>query len=778
MNKSTLFLIIFLVFSQSVVYTQNYTISGYLRDKNSGEELLYASVYVRGTSIGCTTNEYGFYSLSLPKGKYTLSYGYIGYGSQEQSVSLNNNITQNVELLLKTTDVGEVIISGERNDANVTGTEVSTIKLNIKESRLIPVLFGEQDVLKTMQLMPGVSPSSEGSSGFFVRGGDSDQNLILLDEATVYNASHLLGFFSVFNSDALKNLKMYKAGIPAQYGGRISSVTDIRMKNGNMKNFEVSGGIGLVSTRITVEGPVIKNKASVIISARRTYADLFVRTFKKDYKSLTLYFYDVNGKANLKIGEKDRIYLSGYFGRDAFGMDFAGFDWGNKTATLRWNHLYSNKLFSNTSLIYSDFNYGFNVGFSSFDVNLNAGVYDYSVKQDYKWYLSKNNTISFGVQSAFLRFKPMNFTVTMKNDTTEDAVNREIKTEIAEQKALESAIYVSNKQKIGWLFSIEYGIRASMFNNVGPYVIKEYNEENDIIDSTAYKKNEFYNTYFCLEPRINTTLMLNKISSLKASYNRTSQYLHLLSNSTSGSPTDMWMPSTPLIRPETADQFAVGYFKNFKNNMFEFSVEGFYKNLINQVDFEDGADAFGNPDVEAELVFGRGKAYGSEFLLRKNIGKLTGWASYTLLKSERQFDDIYNGNWFSARQDRTHDLSFVASYKITAKITASGTWIYYTGDAVTFPAGKMEIDGVIVNIYTERNGDRMPNYHRLDLGVTFVLKKTTNFYNDLNVSVYNVYNRKNAYSITFQENKETGNPEAERMALFGIVPSVSWNFRF
>jgi len=775
-----IFIVLIIIIFSFTSNAQNFTINGFVRDKDSGEELLYAPVFVKEISEGTLTNEYGFYSLTLPKGNYIITYQYIGYVPQEIEIKLNKNINQNIELIFQATEVDEVIINGERSDANVTGTEVSTIKLDIKESKLIPVLFGEQDILKTMQLMPGVSSSSEGSSGFFVRGGDSDQNLILLDEAPVYNASHLLGFFSVFNSDALKDLKLYKGGIPAKYGGRISSVTDIRMKNGNMKRWEASGGIGLISSRLTVQGPIINDKASIIISARRTYADIFVRAAKKDFKDLTLYFYDLNSKINFKVGENDRIYLSGYLGRDAFGMDFAGFDWGNKTATLRWNHVYNRKLFSNTSIIYSDFDYGFNVGFSAFDVNLNAGIYDYNIKQDYNWYLNNNNTISFGLQSIYHRFKPMNFTITQNIDSTETETEEssELKTELEEQKALETSIYISNKQKLGKRLSVAYGIRFSLFNNIGPYTVKTYDAQNIVSDSFVYLKSEFYHNYTCFEPRINTTFLLNKVSSIKASYNRTNQYLHLLSNSTSGSPTDMWMPSTPLVEPEIADQFAIGYFRNFKNNAYELSVETFYKNLINQVDFEDGADAFGNPDVEAELVFGQGRAYGLEFLLRKNVGKLNGWISYTLLKSERQFNNINESNWFSTRQDRTHDLSFVANYKISPKIIASGTWVYYTGDAVTFPAGKTIIDGAIVNLYTERNGDRMPNYHRMDLGLTIILKDTKKFYNDLNISAYNVYNRKNAYSITFQENEETGNTEAERMALFGIVPSISWNFRF
>ncbi len=769
-----IFLIITLFSVSSIA--QNYTISGYVRDNRNGEELLFSTISVKDKNEAVTTNEYGFYSLSLPKGNYTLIYSYTGYLTKVIKIKLEKNIIKNINLSLYETEVEEVIVTGERNDANVTNTEVSTVKISIKESKLIPVLFGEQDILKTMQLMPGVSSSSEGSSGFFVRGGDSDQNLILLDEAPVYNASHLLGFFSVFNSDALKDLKMYKGGIPAKYGGRIASVTTIRMKNGNIKEWEASGGIGLISSRLTIEGPLLKDKASIIVSGRRTYADILVKNVKKKYKDLTLYFYDLNAKINYKIGKKDRIYLSGYLGRDAFGMEFMGFDWGNKTATLRWNHVFNNKLFSNTSLIYSDYDYGFKVGFANMNVNLNAGIYDYNLKQDFNWYLNTKNTFSFGFQTMYHRFKPMNFKIEQKTDTASNDI-KTFETNVTEQLALESAAYVSNKQKINDKLSLNYGIRFSILNNIGPYVVKKYDEDKNITDSTKYSKNNFYNTNYCFEPRINATYLLNKTSSIKGSYNRTSQYLHLLSNSTSGSPTDMWIPSSPLIKPEISDQFSIGYFRNFKENAFEFSVEAYYKDLQNQVDFKDGADAYGNPNIEAELVFGIGRSYGLEFLMRKNSGKLKGWVSYTLLKSERKFDKI-SENWFSARQDRTHDISIVASYQITKKLSVSGSWVYYTGDAVTFPAGKYKIDDVLIKLYTKRNGDRMPNYHRMDIGATYVLKETKRFYNDLNFSIYNVYHRKNAYTINFKENEDTGKPEAERLALFGIVPSITWNFRF
>lgn len=769
-------LIALLSLFSTYIIAQNYTISGYVKDENSGEELLYSTIYVKEINKGFATNQYGFFSITLKKGTYNLSFSYMGFETQVREIDLNKDTDIEVSLLKSDNDIGEVIVTGQNSDENVKSSEVSTININVKEAKLIPILFGEQDILKTLQLMPGVSGASEGSSGFFVRGGDSDQNLILLDEAPVYNASHLLGFFSVFNSDALNDMKMYKGGIPAKYGGRLSSFTDIRMKNGNMKHWEASGGIGLISSRLTVEGPIKKDKASIIVSGRRTYADIVVKAFDDKFKQLTLYFYDLNVKTNYVLSKKDRIYASAYFGRDVFGLESFGFDWGNTTATLRWNHIFSNKLFLNTSAIYSDFNYGFKAEFGNNIINFGAGIYDYNVKQDYTWYLNTQNTVRFGWQSIYHNFKPMSFEVIEQNP--DDTLNALQDTSLIPQYALESSIYLSNEQKIGDRLTLLYGLRFSVFNNIGPYESKTYNENNEITSTTQHEKNEFYHTDYNFEPRINATFLLNQTTSLKGSYNRTVQYLHLLSNSTASSPTDLWMPSSELVFPEKGDQWSVGVFKNFNENKFEFSLETYYKKLYNQVDFEDGAQIMFNPDVEAEVVIGQGRAYGLEFLLRKKTGNLTGWISYTLSKSERQFDEISNGEWFSARQDRTHDFSIVATYQILPKLNFSSSWVFYTGDAVTFPAGKYYIDGVLVSLYTERNGDRMPDYHRLDFGLTWTIKDNDRFHSDLNVSVYNVYNRKNAYSISFVKNETTGQTEAERLALFGAVPSISWNFRF
>ncbi len=762
-----IFIIVLATLISTGVFAQDFTLSGYLRDASTGEELLYATVSVAGTSQGVTTNLYGFYSLTLPRGNYQINYSYVGYMPESIEIELNQDKTLDIELQTASAQLEEIVVIAKNDNDNITNTEVSVLSLDVKDIKKIPVIFGEQDVLKTMQLLPGVSASSEGSSGFFVRGGDGDQNLILLDEAPVYNASHLLGFFSVFNSDAIKDVKLYKGGIPAQYGGRASSVMDVRMRNGNMKEWDVSGGLGLISSRLTVEGPIVKDEGSVVLSARRTYADILAQPFLEDFDDFSLYFYDLNFKANYKLGEHDRIYVSGYLGRDALGTDDFGFDWGNMTFTGRWNHIFNSKLFSNTSFIYSEYDYGFNIENGGVDVELDAGIYDYNLKQDYNFYLNPNNEITFGWQGIYHQFKPYTF-----------AFDGEIRSTAEERHALESGIYIANIQKVSDRLQLNYGVRLSSLSNIGTYTEQTYDIDGQVTTETSYESGEFYNNYFNLEPRFAATYLLNPSQSVKLSYNRNAQYLHLLSNSTSGSPTDLWIPSSPLVQPTIADQLALGYFKNFDDTPYKFSVELYYKDLQNTVDYKDGAEVFGNEDIESELVFGNGRAYGAEFLLEKTKGQFTGWLSYTLSKSERQYDEINEGEWFSARQDRTHDISIVGIYQASPRLSFSASWVYNTGDAVTFPTGKYFIDDNLVNLYSERNGDRMPDYHRLDIGATWKLKtKNPEASSELNFSVYNAYHRKNAYSISFDTN-EAGTAEATRLALFGIVPSVTWNFKF
>lgn len=743
--------------------------SGFVRDGATGEELIGATIYVEEAQEGTATNVYGFYSLTLPHGTYTIRFSYIGYQTQFISVDLNKDLQYNLELV-SGEELDEVVIKGVADDANIRSAEMGIVKLDVKDIEQIPVLFGEQDILKTLQLMPGISTGGEGRGGYYVRGGNTDQNLILLDEAPVYNASHLLGFFSVFNSDALKEMTMYKAGIPARYGGRLSSVLDVRMNNGNMKKFSFSGGLGLISSRLTVEGPIVKDKGSFIVSGRRTYADLVYSIVEPDFRGSSLFFYDLNAKANYKLGEKDRVFISGYFGRDKFGVSTFGFDWGNATATVRWNHVYSDRLFSNTSFIYSNYDYKLKVGVGSIQFQLKSGIEDLNLKQDYAFYLNSRNTLRFGFNVIYHTFKP--------GERTSDS-NEGFDLILQKQNAFENAIYVSNEQKIGSRIMLEYGIRGSMFHVLGPGNVYEFDKYGNILDTVEYSRGQIIKNYWEPEPRISMSFLINEKSSVKGSFQRMAQYVHLLSASTSDNPTDVWVPSSNLVKPGISNQYSVGYYRNFADNIVETSVEVYYKDMFNQVDYRDGADVLFNELVEAELVFGKGRSYGIEFFVKKRLGKFTGWIGYTLSKTEKQFDAINEGKWFSARQDRTHDISIVGTYRFTKKLSVSATWVYYTGDAVTMPSGVYIIDGRPVPLYTERNGYRMPNYHRLDLGVTLKGKQTKKFRSSWNFSVYNAYARENAYSISFQASEDNpGELESVQTALFSIIPSVTWNFNF
>jgi outer membrane receptor for ferrienterochelin and colicin len=777
----------------SISFGQNYTISGSLRDGETGEDLVGARVLVKGQpGVGVVTNVFGFYSLTLPKGDYVLSYQSISFTTFDFKITLDQNIEKSLELKPESALLNAVEVTGKKADENITSAEMGVDKIKVSDLDAIPVLFGEKDVLKTMQLLPGVKSAGEGSAGFYVRGGGADQNLILLDGAPVYNASHLLGFFSVFNSDALKDVKLYKGGSPAQFGGRLSSVMDIQMKEGNSKQLAVSGGIGLISSKLTIEAPIVKDKGSFIISGRRTYADLFLRAIKDTTDSQkaalsksTLYFYDLNLKANYRLGKKDRIFISGYFGRDKFGFsDQFGFDWGNITGTARWNHIISEKLFSNTSVIFSNYNYKINFGVDTNTFEIGSEIQDYNIKQDFDYYLNANNTIKIGGNLVHHTFKPGNIDAGDTGFTVED---------IPYRYSIESALYISNEQKLGTRLSLIYGLRFSNFTQIGPGDIYDYNTDGDITDTTTYKDWESVATYNGLAPRFSASYLLNEKSSIKGSYARTYQYLHLISNSTSSSPTDIWLPSSNNIKPQTSDQVSLGYFRNFKDNLYEFSVETYYKKMQNTIDYRDGAQVTLNPTVEGELLYGEGRAYGVEFLLKKRSGKFTGWISYTLSKSEKLFDDINQGAWFPAKQDRVHDASIVAMYKLNQRLTFSASWVYYTGAAVSFPEAKYEINGQVVKYYSERNGYRMPEYHRLDLGITlknknFKLVKDTEtgeelkvpkrFESSWNFSVYNAYGRENAYSISFSENETTGLTEATQIALFKIIPSITYNFKF
>lgn len=768
----TILSVLFLLFI-SVSYSQSYTISGTMKDGENGEDLFEAMVVVKNIpNTGAKTNAYGFYSLTLPAGTYTLIYRASGYDPKEMEINLTENQRINVELFVprEVKDIEEVQITAVKENDNITKSGMAVTTLTPKEIETIPVIFGEKDIIKTLQLTPGVKSAGEGNAGFYVRGGGADQNLVLIDEAPVYNASHLLGFFSVFNSDAIKDVSLYKSGIPAEYGGRASSVMDVKMKEGNNKKFGVSGGLGLISSRLTVEGPIVKDKGSFIVSGRRSYLDLFLKASKdKDLKNTKLYFYDLNLKANYKITEKDRIFLSGYFGRDNFSFsDIFGFKWGNATGTLRWNRIISDKLFSNTSVIFSNFNYSFNIGQGDETFGVSASIQDWNVKQDFNYYVNRNNSLKFGVNVIYHTFQPGELSSTVS------AFNA---IKVQNQYALEFGAYAQNDQKIGEWLSIMYGVRYSGFNYMGKAKAYEYDEEGVKTGETEYDNLKTIKYHHFLEPRLSMSFILSEKNSIKLAYNRNSQFLHQLSNSTTGSPTDIWVPSTNNVKPQIADQIAMGYYRNFYDNKFALTTEIYYKHLSNQIDYRNGANLFLNEEIEGGLVYGKGRTYGLEIQFEKRKGKFTGWISYTIARSLRQFDDINGGKEFSARQDRIHDLAIVAMYRVSKKIALSSSFIYYTGDAVTFPSGKYEVNGTIVPYYTERNGYRMPDYHRLDLGMTVYFKERPKFEHNLNISIYNTYARENAYTITFEEDTENpGKTKAIQTTLFKIVPAITYNF--
>ncbi|NPD47680.1 TonB-dependent receptor [Lentimicrobium sp. L6] len=749
------------------VFAQQFTISGRITDAENGEDLIGATVWESSSSMGTTSNVYGFYSLSIPEGKHSITYSYMGFEAQTIDVDFNGDKTINIKLLPSSNELEEVEVTSERLDENISSTQMSVEKLNMKQIEKIPVFMGEKDILKTIQLLPGISTTSEGGSGFSVRGGSIDQNLILLDEAPVYSASHLMGFFSVFNSDALKNITVYKGGIPANYGGRASSVLDISMKDGNNQKFSASGGIGLISSRLTLEGPIIKDKMSFIVSGRRSYADLVAKSAGFFDDDMNMYFYDLNAKMNYKINDNNRVFISGYFGKDEFGFEDMGMDWGNTTGTLRWNHLFNSKLFSNTSIIYSKYDYGFSMGS---DASMSSGIEDIGFKEDLTYYLNPLNTLKFGLNIKHHTFNPGELLYT-DSDITEIVLDK--------TKAYESAAYISNNQKITEKLSAEYGLRFSMFNQMGEGWTNTYNENNEKVDSVYFGDGELMQTYWDIEPRLSLNYQLNESSAIKLSYNRMAQYLHLLSNSTSGQPTDTWVPSSSNIEPQSVSQYALGYFKNFADNKYEFSVETYYKDINNVTDYEDGTDIMLNENIEAYILQGKGRSYGAEFYLKKKYGRFNGWISYTLARTENKIDGINNNNWYPSKIDKTHDLSIVANFEINKRLSISAAWIYYTGNAVTFPSGKYDYDNQIWSYYTERNSYRMPDYHRLDLNLHLKGKEKKRFQSSWDFSLYNAYNRYNAYSITFEESETNpGQTEAVKLSLFGIVPSVTWNFKF
>ncbi len=776
-------LLIFLLYA-SMVAAQNVTLSGHLKDASNGEALIGATLYVEELKQGTATNAYGFYSLTIPEGNYTLQISFIGYETVKQKINATTSQTISVALNESSEQLQEVIVKAEAANANVERVEMGIATLPIKTIQKLPAFMGEVDIIKTIQLLPGIQSGGEASSGLYVRGGGPDENLMLLDEAPVYNASHLMGFFSVFNSNAIKDIQVYKSGIPAQYGGKGSSVIDIRQKDGNSQRFGFDAGIGNLSSRLTVEGPIIKDKWSFIVAGRRTYYDILGKAAGlEELEDNRLYFYDLNGKSNLIINDKNRIYLSGYMGDDMFELGESMYmRWGNSTATARWNHIFGDKLFMNLSAIYSNYDYNLGIpGENADNFDWSSRIRDYNGKLDFTFFLNPRNTIKFGGNLIHHHFRPGKIETNGDNSMFSDL-------EIAWYNAMESAFYVSNEQTISDRFSIQYGLRLSHFQQVGKGELNIYEnpdqlDKNEIIETIIYEKGDkIGDAVIHLEPRLSMKYTLGSSSSVKASYNRMVQNLHLITNTQSPTPLDVWLPTSTYIKPLIVDQVSMGYFRNFSNNMWETSVEVYYKNMQNVLDYREGAELFLNNAIETELLHGSGESKGLEMLLKKSKGKLTGWIAYTLAKTTREIDGINDGNPYPSSYDRTHDFALVSTYQLNKQWNFAANFVYATGNPTSYPVAKYTMQGNQIYEYSARNSNRIPEYHRLDISATFDFRKNAKrrLKQSLNFSLYNVYGRRNAYSITPQASETNKNQtEFVQLSIIGApIPSVTYNLKF
>ena len=784
LSMLTFFVSICLVSAQ-----EKFTISGYITDYESGETLIGATALVKELGNGAVSNEYGFYSISVPEGSYTLEFSYIGFGNIIKSVSLSANYKLDVELGEMKNELAEVVVTAKEEDSNVREVSMSVNKLDITTIKSMPTLLGEVEIIRSLQLLPGVNSVGEGATGFNVRGGSIDQNLILLDEAPVYNSSHLFGFFSVFNPDAVKDVKLYKGGIPSRYGGRLSSILDVRMKEGNKKKLNINGGVGFIFSRLSVEAPIIKDKSSLIVAARRSYIDVLAKPFlSESLNGSELNFYDLTLKTNYDINDKNRLFISGYFGRDNFGFgDQAGFNWGNKTGTIRWNHLFSERLFSNLTFYFSDYDYQIKFGNDSQNkFDWNASIQNIGVKPEFSFFLKPGNLLKFGGQSILYTFDPGNAVGVSEGEERDFS--------LPQKYAMENAVYVENEIDITTTIKANYGLRLSSFTYLGKGTAYEYadgipGERRYATSATEYDDWESIKTYYNFEPRLSLQMQLSSNNSIKGSYNRTTQYIHLVSNTTAATPVDVWTPSTNNIRPSTADQVAFGYFQNLNDNTYELSAEVYYKTMNNLVDYIDGADLLLNQFIEGDLIEGEGRAYGIELMAKKTKGKINGWLSYTLARTERQTPGINGGEWYASRFDQLHNLSLTGFYEINDRWTTSANFAFNTGSPTTFPTTRYTIQGFVVphNANEERNNVRLPNYHRLDLSITRKgkIKEGKRWTGDWVFSVYNVYNRKNAFSIFFAQGDgripigSSVNTDAYRLSVIGsFIPSVSYNFKF
>lgn len=773
-----LFLLPFSLPAEEPAATQSryITLRGNINDASSGESLIGATVYLEPLGRGTSTNMYGYYSLRLLPDSYTLTYSFIGFESRSFELKLTQDTLINIALMPSDLELSEVIVTGEARNENISRAQMSVSRLDSRTIKQIPAFMGETDLIKALQLLPGVQATAEGGSGFSVRGGSPDQNMILLDEALVYNPVHLMGFFSVFNNDAVKNVELYKGDIPPHYGGRLSSVVDVRMNDGNVKQFAGKGGIGSISSRLMLEGPIQKDRSSFMVAGRRTYADVFLAlSGDPDLRDNTLYFYDLNAKANYIIDDKNRLFVSAYGGRDVFGSDAFSVGWGNSTFTLRWNHIFGKNLFSNTSAMYSRFNYSLGVPEGQPNAfEWKAAMRDHSVKNDYTWYAGMNHTLRFGFSLTYHAFQPG-----IARGIGAETPFNEIA--VPDNQAIQTGVYLGNEQQIGSRLTLKYGLRFSTFNNVGETTLYHFNEAFEPADSTFYEKWDFYNTFTAWEPRISLVWVLDETASIKAAYTRNVQYIHLAQNSTAGTPLDIWFPSTPNVKPQLGDQFSVGYFKNFFGGNLEASLEGFYKLNHNAIDFKDHAELLLNEYLEGEFRFGHAWSYGTELLIRLVEGRLNGWLSYTWSRTFRQVKQINNGNPYPASYDRPHDISIVLNYEISPSFNLGANWVYATGSPVTFPTGRFQIGNTIAPVYSDRNSFRLPDYHRLDLSLTYSrpTKPKQKWSSEWNLSVYNAYYRKNPWVINFlNDPDEPGVTYAEMTYLFGILPAITYNFKF
>lgn len=789
MTKQILFF--YLVLHSIFGYSQEkVTLSGTVVDSNNNESLIGVIIEIPALKISTITNEYGFYSITIPKGNYSVVVSTIGYETKTIEISIKENSKLTFDIKADAKELDAVIVNKNPYRTIINKPEMSVNKIAISTIKKMPAILGEIDILKSITTLPGVTNAGEGQSGFNVRGGSADQNLILLDEATVYNSSHLFGFFSVFNADAIKDLKLYKGGIPSRFGGRVASVLDIYQKEGNSKAFNLSGGIGLISSRMMAEGPIKKEKGSFLVAGRSSYAHLFLKLTDNNNSA---YFYDLNTKLSYKLNENNNLYLSGYFGRDVFSLNNSFVNtYGNTVINLRWNHLFNDKLFSNFSMIYSDYYYGLTLDFVGF--NWDSGIKNYNLKYDFKHYLNDKTKLFYGANAIYYDFNPGK--IEPINSTS--GINPD---QLDKKYAFEPALYLDVEQQLSDKFSINYGLRYSLFYRLGNQEINTYannqavlfNAEQQIYEkatptgTVAYGKNETIAKFNYLEPRLAIAYLLNDNQSIKMSYNRMTQYLHLISNTQSPTPLDVWAPSDQFLKPQILDQIAIGYFSELNDGKYTLEIESFYKKIKNRLDYIDGADLIANNAIEQVVLNGNARAYGLEFLFRKNEGRLNGWASYTLSRSEQQTPGrnstetgINNGAWYKTGWDKLHNLSITGMYKLNEKWSFSSIFTLQSGQPVTYPNGQYQFQGISIPTYGLRNENRLPTYHRLDISATLIPSKNKNrdWQGEWVFSIYNLYSRQNAASISFRQNQDSGNNEAVRLSIFGIVPSVTYNFKF